>query len=85
MKQQDNDIDDYASRLIDLIKEARGHGIASYAILYTTDPISQTSQTRYLRTADHILAMGMLQAANVYLQDEYFEGDLEDGEEGIGA
>jgi hypothetical protein len=31
-----------------------------------------TSSVRYVQTADHILAMGMIQAAAGYVQDEYF-------------
>ena len=85
MREQPDDIDDYSKRMLDLLKEARSHGIAAYCILYTTDPISQTSTTRYIRTADHILAMGMVQVASMYLQDEYFEDDEPQGEEGIGT
>lgn len=77
MTEQPDDIDDYSNRMLELLKEARGHGVVAYCILYTTDPISQTSSTRYIRTADHILAMGMLQIASLYLQDEYLEGDDE--------
>lgn len=75
----ERDIEDYSNRILDLLKEARDHGVTSYCILYSSDPISRTSQTRYVRTADHILAMGLLQVAQLYLQDEYFEDD-EEGE-----
>jgi len=84
--EQPDDIDDYSKRMLDLLKEARSHGIAAYCILYTTDPISQTSTTRYIRTADHVLAMGMLQVANLYLQEEYMDDEEDDdGLEGTGT
>lgn len=86
MKEQPDDIDDYSHRMVDLLQEARSHGIAAYCILYTTDPISRTSSTRYIRTADHVLAMGMLQVANLYLQEEYMDEEQDDdGLEGTGT
>jgi hypothetical protein len=72
------DIDDYADQILELQKLARSHGISSYTIMHTTDPIAMTSTIRYVSTADHILAMGMLQAATGYVQDDYFD---QDGEE----
>ncbi len=66
------DIDDYADQLLETLKAARSHGISAYCILHTVDPIAMTSSVRYVQTADHILAMGMIQAAAGYVQDEYF-------------
>ena len=74
----ENDIDDYADQLLETLKAARSHGISAYCILYTTDPIAMTSHTRYVQTADHVLAMGMIQAASGYVQDEYFGAEEAD-------
>lgn len=75
-----DDIDDYAAKLLDLMREARQYGIDGYLILHTRDPIASTSSTRYVCTADHVLAMGMLAAAQIYTQDEYLNPE-EDEEE----
>lgn len=73
-EQTAGDIHDYSDRMLQLMDEASEHGIACYAILHTTDPIARVSQTRYLNTAYDILAMGMLNAAMVYQQDEFADG-----------
>jgi hypothetical protein len=78
-EQTANDIDDYSERLLAVMREAGHHGIACYAVLHTTDPISRTSSTRYINTADHVLALGMLNAAMIYQQDDFVDaGDDED-------
>lgn len=74
------DIDDFAERFFEIAKEARRHGIASYMILHTTDPIAMISHTRYVNTADPVLAMGMVQAAQLYVQDEFFGNSQEEEE-----
>jgi len=74
----ENDIDDYADQLLETLKAARSHGISAYCILHTVDPIAMTSQTRYVQTADHVLAMGMIQAASGYVQDEFFRAEEAD-------
>jgi Asp/Glu/hydantoin racemase len=78
--QMTGDIDDYANRVLDALREAQTHGVQAYCILYANDPLSQTTSTRYVRTADHILAMGLLQAAMMYAQDEHLEADDDDEE-----
>lgn len=72
------DIDDYADQLLETLKAARSHGISAYCILHTVDPIAMTSSVRYVQTADHVLAMGMIQAAAGYVQDEYFGAEEAD-------
>jgi ABC-type branched-subunit amino acid transport system ATPase component len=71
-------IDEYADQLLETLKAARSHGISAYCILHTVDPIAMTSHTRYVQTADHVLAMGMIQAASGYVQDEYFGAEEAD-------
>jgi hypothetical protein len=76
----DNDIDDYADQFLVLAKAAMQHGIATYIVVHTTDPIAMTSHTRYVNTADPVLAMGMVQAAQLYVQDEFFNNGEEEEE-----
>jgi len=76
----DNDIDDYADQFLVLAKAAMQHGIATYIVVHTTDPIATTSHTRYVNTADPVLAMGMVQAAQLYVQDEFFNNGEEEEE-----
>jgi hypothetical protein len=76
----DNDIDDYADQFLALAKSAMQHGIATYIVVHTTDPIAMTSHTRYVNTADPVLAMGMVQAAQLYVQDEFFNNGEEEEE-----
>jgi len=71
-------IDEYADQLLETLKAARSHGISAYCILHTVDPIAMTSHSRYVQTADHVLAMGMIQAASGYVQDEYFGAEEAD-------
>lgn len=77
----DNDIDDYADQFLVLAKAAMQHGIATYIVVHTTDPIASTSSTRYVCTADHVLAMGMLAAAQLYTQDEYMDPQEEEDDD----
>lgn len=77
-----DDIDDYAGKLLAIMRDARDFGIDGYLILHTRDPIASTSSTRYVCTADHVLAMGMLAAAQLYTQDEYINPEEDDDEDG---
>lgn len=75
-----DDIDDHADRIAKLMEEAHQVGIVCYCILHTTDPIRKSASTRFVGTADHVLALGLVRAAGLYLEADYMVDDVDDGE-----
>jgi hypothetical protein len=70
-----DDIDDHTERIAKALEDAQQVGIVAYCVLHTTDPIRKSASTRFVGTADHVLALGLVRAANLFLESDYLADD----------